>query len=328
MQKEAVQMNGLLYAYLMDGKGSAKRLDWESVNKWKPQDGPLWLHFDYTSPETIDWITSNSGLDEVVIDSLLSEESRPRAAMVDGGLLAALRGVNLNPGSDPEDMVAIRLWVEQDRLITTRRRKLLSEDDIIKAFEANQGPENTSELLVEIAGNLISRMGGTVEEFEDRTAQIEEDIIDTESYSLRSKISELRREAIMLRRHLAPQREAMTRIQTEKIAWMQDRDRVYLREITDQLMRFTEDLDSVRDRAAVSQEELSNRLAEQMNTRMYVLSIVAALFMPLGFLTGLLGINVAGIPGAEYRFAFWVFILFLCAVVILQILIFKKKKWF
>jgi zinc transporter len=321
-------MNGLLYAYLLDGKGSAKSLDWECVRKWSPQDGPVWLHFDYTSPDVIDWITNKSGLDDVVVDSLLSEESRPRATMVNGGLLAALRGVNLNPGSDPEDMVAIRMWVDENRIISTRRRKLLCEDDIVKSLQANQGPLNTSEFLVEITGSLILRMGDTIDEFEDRTAQIEEDIIDSESYSLRSKLSELRREAIMLRRYLSPQREAMTRIQMEKISWLSERDRVYLREITDQLMRFTEDLDSVRDRAAVSQEELANRLAEQMNTRMYVLSIVAALFMPLGFLTGLLGINVAGIPGAEYKHAFWVFILILCGVVGLQIFIFKRKKWF
>jgi len=56
-----------------------------------------------------------------------------------------------------------------------------------------------------------------------------------------------------------------------------------------------EDLDSARDRAVVTREELVNRLSEQLNMRMYVLSLVAAVFLPLGLLTGSLGINLAGV---------------------------------
>jgi len=131
----------------------------------------------------------------------------------------------------------------------------------------------------------------------------------------------------MLRRYLAPQREAMMKLQAEIVPWLSDSDRMHLREITDRVVRYIEDLDSVRDRAAVTQEELVNRLSEQMNTRMYVLSLVAAIFLPLGFLTGLLGINVGGIPGSENQSAFLIFIMMLIVVVFLQIVIFKKKKW-
>lgn len=55
---------------------------------------------------------------------------------------------------------------------------------------------------------------------------------------------------------------------------------------------YTEDLDAARERAAVTLEELSDRLSEQMN----MLSVVAAILLPLGFLTGLLGINIGGFP--------------------------------
>jgi len=156
---------------------------------------------------------------------------------------------------------------------------------------------------------------------------MEEEVITSESHALRTNLSEIRRKAIMLRRYLAPQREAMTKLQAENVPWLSDNDRMHLRETTDRLMRYTEDLDSVRDRAAVTQEELLNRLSEQMNMRMYVLSLVAAIFLPLGFLTGLLGINVGGIPGSENQFAFWIFILMLSIIVAFLIVIFKKKKW-
>jgi zinc transporter len=61
---------------------------------------------------------------------------------------------------------------------------------------------------------------------------------------------------------------------------------------------------------------------------MYMLSVLAAIFLPLGFLTGLLGINVGGFPGAENPWAFLLFLLFLAGIVVVQMLWFKRKKWF
>jgi zinc transporter len=83
----------------------------------------------------------------------------------------------------------------------------------------------------------------------------------------------------------------------------------------------------IRERAVVVQEELLGRLSEKMNSTMYILSIVAAIFMPLGFLTGLLGVNVAGIPGTEYTGSFVIFCLILILMVVFQVWLFKYKKW-
>ncbi|MDT8335970.1 MAG: CorA family divalent cation transporter, partial [Desulfurivibrionaceae bacterium] len=93
------------------------------------------------------------------------------------------------------------------------------------------------------------------------------------------------------------------------------------------LTRYIEDLDQARDGLTVTQEELMSRMSEQLNSRMYVLSLIAAIFLPLSFLTGLLGINIAGIPGAQYQNAFIIFCLFLSAVVVGEIALFRKKNW-
>ncbi len=258
---------------------------------------------------------------------LLTEESRPRTTAIGGGILVALRGVNQNPGSDPEDMVAIRVWLDETRIISTRRRMLLSESDIVESFQRGEGPRATGGFIVDLSDRLVSRMEDVVEDVEDRVAQMEQEVIAAESHALRTRLSEVRREAIMLRRYLSPQREAMTRLHAEEAPWLGDNNRLHLKEATDRLVRCIEDLDSARDRASVTQEELVNRLSEQLNTRMYVLSLVAAIFLPLSFLTGLLGINVGGIPGSDYPAAFLVFVLVLAVVVVLQILIFKRKRW-
>jgi zinc transporter len=319
--------DGLLAAYILDGKGGGQRVGWKEIQEWTPTARLLWVHLDFTAPEAQQWIKEESQLEDVVGDNLLAEESRPRVTAFDDGLLIALRGVNLNPGADPEDMVSLRIWAEKDRIITTRRRKLLSVVDLTSALEKGKGPRTSGEFLEDITDRLMSRMGGVIGELEDQVAELEEAVLTKESHELRPKLASIRRDAIYLRRYMAPQREAIARLQTEKISWLTDDDRVSLREVYDRLTRYLEDLDAARERAAVTQEELVSRLSEQMDNRMYVLSVVAAIFLPLGFLTGLLGINVGGIPGAEFKAAFAIFCLLLVGLVVAEIVIFKKKKW-
>lgn len=319
---------GLIHALLFDGKGGARQLDWHEVRQWTPGQGVLWVHFDYTDPGARDWVLNGSGLDRIAAEALVTEETRPRTTVIDDAMLLALRGVNLNPGSDPEDMVSIRAWVSAHRIISSRKRRLISAAEILESFQHQRGPKNAGDFVVDLAHRLTARMEDTMQDLEDRVDLLEEDVITAKNRkTLRNELSALRREAIILRRYLAPQREAMSRLFTEKVDWMNDDQRMRLREITDKVIRYIEDLDSIRDRASVIQEELVNTLSEQMNARMYMLSIVAALFLPLGFLTGLLGINVGGIPGAENPWGFYLFGVFLLAVIAVQIWVFRMKHW-
>jgi zinc transporter len=73
-------------------------------------------------------------------------------------------------------------------------------------------------------------------------------------------------------------------------------------------------MDSLRERVAVTQEELTSRLSEQMNKTMYVLLLFAGIFLPLGLVTGLLGINVVGIPGSDSEIAFTLVCILLVAL--------------
>lgn len=322
-----VNNDGLIAAYVLDEKGGGQRVGWNEIRQWTPPDGLLWVHLNYTALEAQQWIKEESQLENVVGDSLLAEESRPRVTAFDDGLLISLRGVNLNPGADPQDMVSLRIWADKNRLITTHRRKLLSVADICTAIEKGKGPRTSGEFLEDVADRLMSRMGGVIDELEDKVAELEEAVLTAESHELRPKLASIRRVAIGLRRYMAPQREAISRLQSEKMSWLTNEDRVRLREVYDHLTRYLEDLDAARERAAVTQEELVSRLSEQTNNRMYVLSVVAAIFLPLGFLTGLLGINVGGIPGAEHKASFAIFCMFLVVLVTIELIIFKKKKW-
>lgn len=319
--------SGLVFAFLFDGSGGGKNLNFESIRKWRSEDGTLWIHLDYTGNTAKDWLCDESGIDPVIVEALTAKETRPRNLVHKGGMLLILRGVNLNPGMDPEDMVSLRFWIDSNRIVTLRHRRVMAIEDLRQAVEAGNGPVNPGGFLEDLSDRLVFRMGAVIADLDDTVDALEDELLTEESYELRQKISDIRRTAISMRRYLAPQRDVMARLHNEKVDWLNEVARMRLREIADRTTRYVEDLDAIRDRATVTQEELNSRLAEQMNKKMYVLSIVAGIFLPLGFLTGLLGINIGGIPGTENPWAFIVFCILLAIIAGGQVWLFKRMKW-
>lgn len=320
-------MNGLLHALLLDGQGGAKSLDLEAIQHWRPEAGELWLHFDYTEADVRQWFEAESQLDEAMIDTLLSGGSRPRFSPQENGVFIAWRGVNLNPKSDPDDMVALRLWRDENRLISTRNRKLLAVREVVLALEKGKGPCSTAEILVELASSMTRKIGRVLEDFDDQMAELEESVIESNQMTLRSELSGFRRQVISLRRYMTPQKEALLGFSLEKLAWLNQSERTYLREVVDRMTRHLEDLEALRERAVVAQEELQNRISEELNSRLYVLSLITAIFLPLGFFTGLFGVNVGGMPGVENSHAFWYLTTVMGGLVVLQISYFRWKRW-
>lgn len=312
------------HALVFDKMGGAKHIE---VEDYKKEMGLLWLHLDYSKNDSIQWLNNKSNIDPLAIEALLTEETRPRTIILDDSILLALRGVNLNPNSDPEDMISIRLFINEKIIISTKKRDLLSVKDIVDSLKVNKGPKSSAEFIVSLTNNLTSRMENTISEMEERSSNLEESVLDSHNFEKRTEISTIRKEAISLRRYLSPQKDAISRLYHESISWIDEYKKNQLREINDQVIRYIEELDSIKDRVTLTQEELSNKLNEQMNLRMYVLSVISAIFLPIGFLTGLLGINIGGIPGSENKDAFVIFTVFLVIIVSIQLYVFRKKKW-
>jgi zinc transporter len=316
-----------LHALLLDGQGGARMLTADELNRWQPDDGILWLHLDYTLDSTRTWLEQDSGLPELAIEALLAENTRPRTASLGEYLLLALRGVNTNPGADPEDMVSIRLCVSERLIVSTRKRRLMSVTRLLEQFEQGQGPQSSAELIIQLNELLVARMGTTVEELEEQLSDLELDLLTQPGSEMRQAVRNLRRQTVTLRRYFAPQRDAFNQLLSERLSWFTTDMKLELREISDQLLRHIEDLDIIRERAAMAQEELASQQGEQLNQRMYVLSIISAIFLPLGFLTGLLGINVGGIPGADNDSAFALFLGSLIVLVGGLLMLFRRWRW-
>lgn len=326
-QQKIDAVQPFLFSYLLGRGGRGTPIDPGAVARWTPEDGNLWLHCDINNPDARKWLEQDSRLPANAIDVLLADETRPRTLFMENGLLIVLRGVNTNPGANPEDMVSVRVWLEPHRIISTRRRRLLSVIDIAKSLDEGSGPENASALLAMLVDRLAERIGDFVDSIESRLDAIEDEIGSAESGSIRLKLSPLRRQMAAVRRFLAPQRDALDRLYRQPVETIDEADAHSMREQSDRITRYLEDLELARERAVVLQEELLSDMAQQQNTRMYVLSVVAAIFLPLTFITGLLGMNVGGLPGVDSHQGFTGSILVMTLAAIGLAVFFRWKKW-
>jgi zinc transporter len=309
------------------GQGEAITPDSQGVRGLDlTQPGLVWLHVNCAIEGAQAWLES-AGVEPLVLRALLAPETRPRCTLHGEGVLMSLRGVNLNPGDEVEDMVSIRMWITERLVITVQMRRSMAISDVQNSITRGQGPNSAAELVARLALRLADRAEPVVQGLNEKVDMLEDQVVEGISPLTRRDLGEIRRVSIMLRRHMAPQRDALSTFEIEDLPWIRPHDRSRLREATERMTRLAEELDAIRDRAQIVHDQIMDTRAEAMNRQMLVLSVVAAIFLPLGLITGLLGINVGGIPGANYDGAFWIVFFGLIVIGLALLGLFWKLGW-
>lgn len=321
---------GLVHGFVLDGKGGAHAVAREQLDALQLEDGQsLWLHWDRGHPQTQSWLRRDSGLNEFACDLLLEENTRPRALpLPNDELLVFLRGVNLNPGAEPEDMVSVRIFAEARRIISLRLRPLRATEDLIDRLQAGKGPTTASELVLQLSDYLTDKVEDLVSELSELVDDQEEKV-DNDERALpdHGLLLQIRRRAAGLRRFLSPQRDIYAQLTRSQLPWLTHEDGLYWNELNNRLLRYLEELELTRERIGLLLEAENRRMDLRMNHIMFRFGIITCVFLPMSFLTGLLGINVGGIPGADSSYGFLVACLLMVLVGVGQWLLFRRLRW-
>jgi zinc transporter len=287
-------------------------------------DDYIWLHFDITDPALVAWLTRQ--LPMTIANALVESETRPRCDNVENGLLLNLRGVNLNPGANPDDMVSVRMWVTDGLIISARIRKVWALDAIRQQMDSGNAPANVTAFLAELTYGLTKRIEKVSLSLVEDTDTLEEHSLSP-TKELASELAGLRQSVIKLRRFVRPQSEAIAELSAGQVWPLDPKFRRFLLETSNRAIRTMEELATTSDRLQAIQDHLDVMHTTALGRNSYVLSVVAAIFLPLGFLTGLFGINVGGMPGVDTSYGFW-FVTggsILCGFVLF--FVFRFLKW-
>ncbi len=319
----------LIYSYAFNTEGHAEKLEAaKELDIGAAKQSYSWLHMHALHEGTRDFLENDTDLEPIIIDAMLAEETRPRALVKDDGMLVILRAINFDQGADPADMISIRLWIDNKKVISTRCRDIRAIGDIIDFIEQDKAPLSPCDFLITITDRLFERMQPFFADLEDRISRAEELLARNEEDEIADDAALVRKRTAIFARYVTPQKAVLETLVKAKYEWFEEEHREHLVESLDRVTRYVEELQELRERSQILNDELNNAHGRRLNDITYIFSVAATVFLPLSFLTGLMGINVGGMPGIENDQAFWGFAGFCVLIIVAQVAIFKKLKWF
>ena len=258
-----LQIPDAIFAWVLDGQGGVKPLaDDDIIDK----DKPCWLHLNYTHSDSADWLAATPLLPNNVRDALAGESTRPRVTRIGDGALITLRCINGSTDERPDQLVAMRLYMDERLIVSTRQRKVLALDDVLGDLKEGNGPTDGGSWLVEVCDALTDH-------------------------------------------------DVYARLASERLPWMSDDQRRRMQDIAERLGRGLDEIDSCIARTAIMSDEIAQIMQESLARRTYTMSLMAMVFLPSTFLTGLFGVNLGGIPGNSWHLGFSLFCLMLVVVI-------------
>jgi zinc transporter len=310
---------------IVAGDGPVRRLGVDEAHSY---GGPgfVWLHVNSLEDVDVAALVGQGEVPDVASSALVATETRPRCDRIGDGALINLRGRGKAPEDSGDELVSVRMWVRRGKVNSVSRYPLEATESVVAAMEAGK-IHDPGDLVAAFAREISIELDPEVAQLGDQLDDCESELEDRQIYRMRSAIARIRAEAITFRRFVAPDRDALTTLASLDFDWLAEDDRLHIREAADRFARMAEELEAVRERAALLHEQLTDMRAEQVDQRSLYISIVAFIFLPLTFITGLLGMNVEGIPYAHSPWSFWGVVIFCAAVGIAVLGWFVGRHW-
>ncbi|MBP2303581.1 CorA family divalent cation transporter [Azospirillum picis] len=293
--------------------------------------GVLWLHFNLASARARDWLERQSGLDAFALEILLdANDDRTRLEPFDDGFVAVLSDMQYDFNFEPSEIGALRLFMDDRRIVSCRRHPLKAVDRLRKALNDHGRYASTAELMADLIEHLADTLSEVVSRAETDLDKVEDTILAERYQMARQRLGQLRQLVVKLRRHVSPQRVALSRLAASEVPWINDDDSARLRHAVEKFAGVLYDIEALQDRAKVLQDELLARVADQQNHSLHVLAVVTVIFTPMTLISGIFGMNVAGVPGVPGgiggEHAFWWVMLLIMLSGLVMLLFLRPRK--
>jgi zinc transporter len=299
---------------------------------WPPVPEPSVIVLNYLEPRALAWFAENCDLAPSDREALLGPVRRTWAAAFDqSGDRVAVLALEAPLRADVRELNggAARMVAWRSRVIVlgdfSRPEPMLER--VRDALRVGQGPRSPGELVVEVLRFWSDSYLSEVLDHDKRVANLEDRSFDADVHGEVEALHEVRRQSTLLRRRVSSLRAATVSLAALGGTDLVDANRGRWRELARETEETVDLLDDVIDRLHGIDDFVQNNLATLLGDRLYVLTLISAVVLPLSFITGLLGVNVGGIPLHDSRWAFPLLCAFLIGIAVLQYWIARRMHW-
>jgi zinc transporter len=319
---------GFLYGMQIEQTGKLLEIELSEVDSALSQKtSVVWLHFNLSNARARALLTRAHFVPPDLQQVFRDDDARRRVVSMDEGVLAIISDLIFEHDADPADVAPLWCFVGEKLFITARTHPLKTTDQLRSAIRSGLRVTHPIELLAWILGQRTDFLAHIAQEMSEQVSEIEDEILGGSIKEQRVQLGRVRRFCARMRRHFSPERSAFLKLLQRRNALLDETHAELIRSEIESLSFLIDETNELYERAKLLQEELASRVAEDTGRNLYVLAILSAVFLPMTLITGIFGMNVAGLPWLHSSSGFWwVMVLIIGAGVITLTSIFRRNR--
>ena len=272
--------------------------DLEQLGRLRGRYPVLWVDMDgVRHAPTVQRVGDAFGLHRLALEDVGHIGQQTKSEIFEDHIFLVARMVRLCPGLDLEQ---VSIFVGSDYVITFQERPGDPLDPVRARLRGSRGRIRSAGpdyLAYAILDAVVDHCFPVVEAYAERLDLLEDEILGHPSRETMNQLHGVRRDLVALRRAVWPLRDALAALVREPPAGLVDPDTVvYLRDVQDHLVQIVDLVEGCRELGSSLTDLYLSSVGNRTNEIMKVLTIFAAIFIPLGFITGLYGMNVVQPP--------------------------------
>ena len=272
------------------------------------------------------------GLHKLTLEDVVNLGQRPKTEVYDDYVYVVARAAAPEPGEHYEQISIVfgKGWVltvqEQPRSpFEGVRRRLADDSSPIRTRGADY-------LAYALFDSIIDEYFPLLDRVRDRLQELEDESLDRPQDSTLGRIRSLRTDVLELRRVVAPHREAAQTLIRGEVALVTDQTRVFLADAYDHVAQVLDLVEAYRELGSDLMNVYLTSVSNKMNEVMKVLTIIATIFIPLGFLAGIYGMNFDtgspwNLPELSWRYGYPGLLGVMAAVIVGLVWFFRRRGW-
>lgn len=268
-------------------------------------------------------------LHPLALEDVVHLPQRPKTELYEGSQFFTTRMMRIDE-EDKLDVEQVSLFLGRGWLLTFQERYGDVLDPVRDRLRRGGGPIRqigTDYLAYAIIDTIIDQYFPVVERIGDRLEELEEEVLESPGQRVLSEINRIRRDLLIIRRAVWPQREAISEILRGESPMFDPQVLTYLRDTYDHLIQLTDVVESYRDLASGLMQTYLSVVGNRTNEVMKVLTIMASIFIPLTFIAGIYGMNFAHMPELSRPWAYPAALVLMLAVGLGMVWYFWRKGW-
>ncbi|MCB9081498.1 MAG: magnesium/cobalt transporter CorA [Lewinellaceae bacterium] len=280
--------------------------------------------------ELIEAIGSTFEVHPLVLEDIANTQQRPKFEEYDGGIFLVLQALRF-------DEAEVKVITEQVSLYFGEGFLLSFQEDAEDLFEKIRDRLHAGRGRIRLRGAdylayamldlVIDHYFLVLDQVEVLIEELEADIIGPLAENTKGKIHHLKQEMLVLRRAIAPLREAISRFARAGNEFVTEETVLFIRDLHDHAIQVTDLTDNYRDMLNSLQDLYISEISLRMNNVMQVLTIITTIFVPLTFLAGIYGMNFDNMPELHWKPAYFVLLGVMFVVALALVRYFRYKKW-